>query len=407
MLAAVGAPSLDELIGQTVPAAIRLRSPLPLARPMREHEALAKLKAIAAKNVVKKSLIGMGYYDTLTPKVILRNLLENPGWYTAYTPYQAEIAQGRLEALLNYQQMVIDLTGLELANASLLDEATAAAEAMTMARRASKSKSNVFFVDAACFPQTIDVVKTRAGFSASSWSSARPPMRRKQEVFGALLQYPNDRGEIATSPTSSPRESQRRRDGRRDRPDGAGAAEVARRHGRRHRARLIAALRRADGLRRPARRLLRLPRRAQAFRAGPHHRRLGRCARQQARCAWRCRRASSTSAARRPTPTSAPRRCCWPTWPACTPSITARKGLKTIAGRIHRLAAILAAGLKRAGVKVLTSASSTRSRSISSARARFTRPRAGLQPAPRLRHRRAASRSTKKPRARTSPRCSG
>ena len=102
--------------------------------------------------MVKKSLIGMGYHDTLTPKVILRNLLENPGWYTAYTPYQAEIAQGRLEALLNYQQMVIDLTGMELANASLLDEATAAAEAMTMARRVSKSKSNAFFVDAACFP---------------------------------------------------------------------------------------------------------------------------------------------------------------------------------------------------------------------------------------------------------------
>ena len=164
MLAALGAPSLDALIEQTVPAAIRLPAPLPLAAPQREHEALARLKGIAAKNVVKKSMIGMGYYDTLTPKVILRNVMENPGWYTAYTPYQAEIAQGRLEALLNYQQMVIDLTGLELANASLLDEATAAAEAMTMARRVSKSKSNVFFIDEDCFPQTIDVVKTRAAF---------------------------------------------------------------------------------------------------------------------------------------------------------------------------------------------------------------------------------------------------
>jgi glycine dehydrogenase len=106
----------------------------------------------------------MGYADTVTPKVVLRNVLENPGWYTAYTPYQAEIAQGRLEALLNYQQMVVDLTGLALANASLLDEATAAAEAMTMARRVSRSKSNRFFVDAACFPQTIDVVTTRAAF---------------------------------------------------------------------------------------------------------------------------------------------------------------------------------------------------------------------------------------------------
>ena len=132
MLAAIGAGSLDDLIDQTVPAGIRLPAPLPLAAPLREHEALARIKALAAKNVVKKSLIGMGYYDTLTPKVILRNVLENPGWYTAYTPYQAEIAQGRLEALMNFQQAVIDLTGLELANASLLDEATAAAEGMAL-----------------------------------------------------------------------------------------------------------------------------------------------------------------------------------------------------------------------------------------------------------------------------------
>ncbi|MBI4990411.1 MAG: aminomethyl-transferring glycine dehydrogenase [Rhodocyclales bacterium] len=195
MLATVGAASLDELIGQTVPAAIRLSQPLPLPAPLREHEALAKLKAIAEKNVVKKSLIGMGYHDTLTPKVILRNLLENPGWYTAYTPYQAEIAQGRLEAMLNYQQMVIDLTGLDLANASLLDEATAAAEAMTMARRASKSTSNAFFIDAACFPQTLDVVRTRAGFFGYDLIVGPAADAAKHEVFGALLQYPNDAGE--------------------------------------------------------------------------------------------------------------------------------------------------------------------------------------------------------------------
>ena len=195
MLAAVGASSLDELIGKTVPASIRLAQPLPLAGPLREHEALAKLKAIAAKNIVRKSLIGLGYYDTLLPKVILRNLLENPGWYTAYTPYQAEIAQGRLEALLNWQQMVIDLTGMALANASLLDEATAAAEAMTMARRASKSKSNAFFIDAACFPQTLDVVKTRAAYFGFELVVGPAADAIKHEAFGALLQYPNADGE--------------------------------------------------------------------------------------------------------------------------------------------------------------------------------------------------------------------
>jgi glycine dehydrogenase len=196
MLEAIGAPSLDVLIDQTLPAAIRLPAPMPLADARPEAEALGALKAIAGKNRVNKSLIGMGYSDALTPKVILRNVLENPGWYTAYTPYQAEIAQGRLEALLNYQQMVIDLTGLELANASLLDEATAAAEAMTMARRVSKSKSNLFFVDAACFPQTIDVLKTRAGFFGYELIFGAPEEAALQEVFGALFQYPNDEGEI-------------------------------------------------------------------------------------------------------------------------------------------------------------------------------------------------------------------
>ena len=197
MLSTLGVSSLDALIEQTVPAAIRLPAPLALPGARPENEALAALKAIAAKNRIAKSLIGMGYHDTLTPKVILRNVLENPGWYTAYTPYQAEIAQGRLEALLNYQQMVIDLTGLELANASLLDEATAAAEAMTMARRVSKSQSNVFFVDAACFPQTIDVVRTRAGFFGFELVFGAPEEAARQEVFGALFQYPNDAGEVA------------------------------------------------------------------------------------------------------------------------------------------------------------------------------------------------------------------
>jgi glycine dehydrogenase len=197
MLATIGVASLAQLIDETVPADIRLAQPLALPAAQPEHEALAALKAIAQKNVVKKSLIGMGYHDTLMPAVIQRNVLENPGWYTAYTPYQAEIAQGRLEALLNFQQMVIDLTGLELANASLLDEATAAAEAMTMARRISKSKSNVFFVDEACFPQTIDVLKTRAAGFGFELVFGPPAQAAAQEVFGALFQYPNDRGEIS------------------------------------------------------------------------------------------------------------------------------------------------------------------------------------------------------------------
>ncbi|MFP5403020.1 MAG: aminomethyl-transferring glycine dehydrogenase [Gammaproteobacteria bacterium] len=196
MCATIGVNDIDGLIAQTVPAGIRLASPLPLAGATPEHEALARLKAIAGRNVVRKSMIGQGYYGTHTPAVILRNVLENPGWYTAYTPYQAEISQGRLEAMLNYQQMVIDLTGLELANASLLDEATAAAEAMTMARRVSKSKSNVFFIDEACFPQTIDVVRTRAHYFGYELVYGKAAEAGSHDCFGALLQYPNARGEV-------------------------------------------------------------------------------------------------------------------------------------------------------------------------------------------------------------------
>ncbi|WP_341677780.1 aminomethyl-transferring glycine dehydrogenase [Niveibacterium sp. SC-1] len=196
MLQSLGAADLDTLIGQTVPAAIRLDAPLAIGEATPEHEALAALKAIAGKNVLKRSLIGLGYYDTLVPKVILRNLMENPGWYTAYTPYQAEIAQGRLEALLNWQTMVMDLTGLELANASLLDEATAAAEAMAMARRVSRSKSNAFFVDSACFPQTVDVVKTRAHFFGFELVFGTAEEAAGADVFGALLQYPGKDGAV-------------------------------------------------------------------------------------------------------------------------------------------------------------------------------------------------------------------
>ena len=163
MLALLGYQSLDAFIDAVVPSAIRLRKPLQLPAALSEREALTALRALAGKNQVFRSYLGMGYHDCITPPVILRNIIENPGWYTAYTPYQAEIAQGRLEALLNYQTMVADLTGLPVANASLLDEATAAAEAMHLTQGAAKAGANpVYLVDELCHPQTIAVVRTRA-----------------------------------------------------------------------------------------------------------------------------------------------------------------------------------------------------------------------------------------------------
>jgi len=196
MLDSLGLGSRVELIEQTVPPGIRLNRALDLPPALDEQTALAKLRSYAEQNQVWTSLIGMGYHGTLTPTVILRNVLENPGWYTAYTPYQPEIAQGRLEALLNFQQLTIDLTGLELANASLLDEATAAAEAMALAKRVAKSKSNLFFVDENCHPQTISVVQTRAeGFGFELIIDAVDNLNQHQ-VFGALLQYPDTHGEI-------------------------------------------------------------------------------------------------------------------------------------------------------------------------------------------------------------------
>ncbi|RUO47328.1 glycine dehydrogenase (aminomethyl-transferring) [Pseudidiomarina aquimaris] len=196
MLAVLGAESLEALTKDTVPGAI-LRDPfLQVGEPLSEREALAKLKTIAQKNKVLTSFIGMGYYDTLVPNVILRNVLENPGWYTAYTPYQPEIAQGRLEAILNFQQMTMDLTGLDLASASLLDEATAAAEAMAMAKRVSKSKSNAYFVADNVYPQTIDVVKTRAEMFGFEIIVAPAREAADHDVFGALFQYPDRFGQL-------------------------------------------------------------------------------------------------------------------------------------------------------------------------------------------------------------------
>src|ERR1019366_4104713 len=161
MLRVVGFPTLDTMIDAAVPQQIRLKKPLALPAARSEVELLAELKAIMSKNKVSRSYIGMGYYDCITPPVIQRNILENPGWYTQYTPYQAEISQGRLEALLNFPTMVEDLTALPVAGASLLDESTAAAEAMTLAYRAAR-RGDVFVVDADVFPQTLDVVRTRA-----------------------------------------------------------------------------------------------------------------------------------------------------------------------------------------------------------------------------------------------------
>ncbi|HHG3243657.1 TPA: aminomethyl-transferring glycine dehydrogenase [Vibrio parahaemolyticus] len=196
MLEAINAVSLDALISETVPANIRLEQPMALAEAKSEADMLATMKQFAEQNQVKRTFIGQGYYNTFTPNVILRNVLENPGWYTAYTPYQPEISQGRLESLLNFQQMVIDLTGMEIANASLLDEATAAAEAMTLCKRAGKSKSNVFFVADDVHPQTIEVVKTRAKFIGFEVLVGSLESLPEQDVFGALVQYPSTTGEV-------------------------------------------------------------------------------------------------------------------------------------------------------------------------------------------------------------------
>jgi len=202
MLHKINAPTLDALIAQTIPAGIRLKQPLNLPEGLSEYEYLQHLRGIAAKNKLYKSYIGLGYYDTIVPPVIQRNVLENPGWYTAYTPYQAEIAQGRLEALLNFQTVVTDLTGMEIANASLLDEATAAAEAMTMmhglrSRDAVAAGKNSFFVSHECFPQTIELLKTRAKpLGIELVIGDFKTVTLNDSIYGALLQYPTANGAV-------------------------------------------------------------------------------------------------------------------------------------------------------------------------------------------------------------------
>jgi glycine dehydrogenase len=197
MLESVGAKSLAELMSQTLPASIRQKTPLDIGRALSETEALSHMRELASQNEVFTSLIGQGYSGTILPAVIQRNILENPAWYTAYTPYQPEISQGRLEALFNFQTMICDLTGLDVANASLLDEGTAAAEAMALAERSSQTKSKSFFVDSEVHPQTLAVLRTRA--EPLGWSLVvGDPLTDldKAEVFGGLLQYPGTSGAV-------------------------------------------------------------------------------------------------------------------------------------------------------------------------------------------------------------------
>jgi glycine dehydrogenase len=197
MLETVGAKSLGALMAETLPSSIRQKAPLDLGPPASETEALAHMRELASQNQVFTSLIGQGYSGTILPTVIQRNILENPAWYTAYTPYQPEISQGRLEALFNFQTMICDLTGLDIANASLLDEGTAAAEAMALAERASQSKSRSFFVDSEVHPQTLAVLRTRA--EPLGWNLVvGDPLTDldKADVFGGLLQYPDTSGAV-------------------------------------------------------------------------------------------------------------------------------------------------------------------------------------------------------------------
>ncbi len=198
MLAVVDAQSLDQFIDTVVPSSIRTSRPLQLGPVRTEQELLEEAASLAGRNAGYRSVIGMGYCETFTPPVILRNILENPGWYTAYTPYQAEIAQGRLEALLNFQTMIIDMTGMEIANASLLDEATAAAEAMSMFYAVKGHPAGgIFFVSAECHPQTIAVVQTRATpLGISVVVGDHRTFRFTSGVFGVLLQYPASDGAI-------------------------------------------------------------------------------------------------------------------------------------------------------------------------------------------------------------------
>lgn len=331
MLAHVGYGSLDELTAAAVPDVIKSAEALNLPEALTEAEVLAELRSLADRNQVLTPMIGLGYYGTFTPPVILRNVMENPAWYTAYTPYQPEISQGRLEALLNFQTVVADLTGLPTSGASLLDEGTAAAEAMTLARRVGKSKGNIFLVDADALPQTIAVIETRAEpigieIVVADLSEGIPAEVAERGVYGVLLQYPGASGAVrdikpvidqahglgaivavaadllALTLLTSP---------------GALGADIA--VGTTQRFGVPMGFGGPHAATWPSR--TSTPARCRAASsASPWTRTATR------RTAWHCRPVSSTSAARRPPATSAPRRCCSPSWPACTPSTTVRTG---------------------------------------------------------------------------------
>ena len=334
MLRALGSPSLDDLIERTVPGAIRLRERLSVSKALTESEYLEHIDGLASQNTVFRNYIGMGYYPTEVPSVIRRNVLENPGWYTAYTPYQAEIAQGRLEALLNFQTMVMDLTGMEVANASLLDEGTAAAEAMAMlfaARPRPQVKAGKcrFLVDEAVFPQTLSVLRTRAAhLDIDMVVMSREAMRGAVEagdVFGCMVQYPDANGEVEdlTGFVADMAEREVRTVFAADlmallvlKSPGAMGADVVvgssqrfgvpMGYGGPHAAFLrpakgSSAIFQAESSASPS-----------TVWANPP-------------CAWPCKPANSTFDETRPRPTFAPPKVCWRSWRRCTPCTTDRR----------------------------------------------------------------------------------
>ena len=410
MLGAIGVDSLERLIGETVPESIRLSgrlslSHLPEDRSLGERETLGILGGIAARNQVFRSFIGMGYYGCLMPAVIQRNILENPGWYTQYTPYQAEIAQGRLEALLNFQTMVADLTGLPLANASLLDEATAAAEAMDMC---AGRQARTTLLRRRGLPPADD----RGGEDARRGDRHRGARRRS--AVDRLRETSSACCSSTRRPTAASSTDPRRRRAAHTRPrrmvvmaadllaltlltpPGEFGADIA-----------VGSTQRFGvpmGFGGPHAAFLASRDEHKRQHARPDHRRLQRPPRQARRSAWRCRPASSTSAARRPRATSARRRCCWRSWRACTPSITAPRGCAGSPSRVHALTRCPRRGSAPARPPAsATSRSSTRCASTSataSADSILTAAEARRINLRDVRRRHpSASRSTRRPRA--------